>query len=217
MKKTTSLLAITSTLVALAATNAMAQVSIPATETEKLAGRIQHGDLPGKGAGSMKMIDQSLPQPSVRVGPSSEEGVGLAYLLGFELDSEQANALMMGSKVELVVDVLKTDLGGPDLPLDVVFLCSGLEAKPEHFVHFGAWNNAVNLAPVGKIEADPEIGETRFDVTEILQKAPPVSTDRPMVFFAIYSPLEDLKKENAGRHVLFGGEGAQSPRLEITE
>jgi len=215
--KTTANPLIVLTLLAASVLARAGTVEVPAMEKEKLCGRCQYGAVPGSGAGSMKFVDASLPQAEVRVGATAEAGVGMGYLIGFELDPEMINSLAMGTKVELVVTVLKTALGGTPSPTSVALLSSSSPAAPDMRPQFGAWNNAPNLTEVGTFEADPEIGEARFDITEALQKGTPPSQKTPVIYFAIYAPKADLVKENHGKHVIFGGQAADAPRLVITE
>jgi hypothetical protein len=202
---------------AAAAISLHAQTQIDASQIPNLNGRIQYGAAPGQGAESLKFVDQSLPQKEIRVGPSKQNGVGLGYIIAFETDSETRNKLMMSEMVEFVVDVLNTAMGGTPSPMKVVLLTTAGGSNPEHFAQFGAWNNAEQLVELGTIDGDPEVGEHRFDVTKALQDAPPPTDSNPTIFFGIYSPTEDLKSENEGQHVLFGGESGVAPRLIIAE
>lgn len=182
-----------------------------------MSGRCQYEAQPQSGEGAMKFVDSSLPQPDVRVGPTETDGVGLGYLIGFELDPEQINALAMATKVELAVTVLKTSRGGTPSPLKVALLSSAAPKDPKMFSHFGAWNNAPQLKEVGEIEGDAEIGEARFDVTDALLGASPATANNPLIYFGIFGPQEDLVTSNSGRHVHFGGETTTAPRLILTE
>lgn len=207
-------------LVTLLATSSLLHaesIEVPAMEKEKLSGRCQYGALPGAGAGSMKFVDASLPQDEIRVGSTESDGVGLGYLIGFELTPETVNNLVMASKVELVVNVVKTALGGNPSPLQVVLLSSNSPATLEMYPQFGAWNDAPQLTNVGTIESDPEIGEVTFDVTDAILKGAPATAEKPIVYFAIYAPMDDLVKDNRGKHVIFGGMLDEAPRLVISE
>ncbi len=216
MKTNTTPLLILTLLAASALAHA-GEVQVPAMEKEKLCGRCQYGALPGSGAGAMKFVDASLPQAEVRVGATSRDGIGMGYLIGFELDPEAINSLAMASKIELVVNVLKTALGGSPSPLSVALLSSSSPASADMFSQFGAWNNAPQLTPVGTIEGDPELGEVRFDVTAAVHEGTPPSAKNPIVYFGIYAPVADMTQANQGRHVIFGGEAQDAPRLVITE
>jgi len=194
-----------------------AQTIIPAAEIEKISGRMQYGAAPGSGQGALKFVDQSLPQQEVRVGPSNNDEIGLGYLIAFEFPLDAINELLMAEKVEFEVTVLKTAMGGAPSPLKVALLAGRGGTKAEHFAQFGAWNNAPDFQEIGTIDADPETGEIRFDVTEAVQNAAPPTSTEPMIFFAIYSPMEDLEGGSGGRHVIFGGEERTAPRLIISE
>lgn len=194
-----------------------AEEEVIALESEKMSGRCQYESLPGNGAGSMRMVDASLPQAEVRVGPTEKEGVGLGYLIGFELNSDQINKLLMASKIELVLTILKTSLGGAPSPQTVALLSSASPADPASHPQFGAWNNAPQLLEVGKIDADPEIGEVRIDVTEALHNAPPPNSKAPLVYFGIYGATSDFVHANRGQHIHFGGKTDTAPRLVIHE
>jgi hypothetical protein len=197
---------------------ALFAAALHAEEGSPYSGRIQHTTPPGGGAGSLSHMGQQLPQKEIRVGPSSEEGIGLAFLVGLEIDDEQRNAMMMTEKVEFVVNVVAVDSynGAPPSPLKVALLASG-EGSDPRWSRFGAWNKAKDFKLIGTIEHDPEPGEYRFDVTEALREAPPTSKSKPMLYFAIYSPEEDLTEENGGRHVMFSGEGETAPHIDIAE
>lgn len=194
-----------------------APLEIPAMEKEKLCGRCQYGELPGGGAGSMKFVDASLPQAEVRVGATNTPGIGMGYLIGFELDPEMLNSLAMATKIELAVTVLKTALGGTARPLNVALLSTSSPTAPDMHPQFGAWNDAPQLTEIGKIESDPEIGEVKFDVTQAFQSGPPPTATKPIVYFAVFAPKDELTKENHGKHVIFGGQAGDAPRLFITE
>jgi hypothetical protein len=206
---------ISTCLLALIGTSLSAEIRL--SEVPRLAGRIQYSAAPGSGAGSMVGLDQVLPQHNIRVGASARDGVGLGFLLGFELTPDQINSLMMATKVELEFSILRTDLGGPSLPLTVALLDSRLENNPAHFVQFGSWNNAHQFKKVGQIERDPRVGPRKIDVTEVLANIPLPSTSAPMLYFAIYGPIEELKPANAGRHLLISAEGDTAPRLIVTD
>jgi hypothetical protein len=214
MKKTLLTLCLSLGMAALT-TSALAQES----QQNPISGRIQYSNLPGEGAGSMKSLDQKLPQPSIRVGPSGDAGVGLAFLIGIEVTPAGRNALMMAEKVELLIDVVGVDQfnGAPPSPLRVALLHSGASANPQFYGHFGAWNDAKHFAEVGFIESDPAAGVYKFDVTKAMSNAPATTSNKPMIFFAIYSPLKDLVAANAGQHVLISGSGETAPRLQIIE
>ena len=194
-----------------------AETIVPVAEIEKLCGRVQYGGLPSTGAGALKFVDQSLPQVEVRVGPSSNDGVGLGYLMAFEFSVDAINELLMADKVELSVHVLNTALGGTPSPMEVALLAGRGGNNPAHFAQFGAWNDAPDFVVVGTIDGDPELGEIRIDVTEALRGGSQPTTGNPVVFFAIYSPMEDLIGRSGGRHVLFSGEGVTAPRLILSE
>lgn len=201
----------------LLASASWAETVIPASQTERLNGRVQYGGVPGSGAGSLKFVDQTLPQPEVRVGPSNNDGVGLGYLMAFEFSINDINELLLAEKVEIFVHVNKTALGGAPSPLVVALLTGSGGNNPAHFAQFGAWNDAPDFEVVGNIDGDPELGEIRIDVTDALRAGSQPSTTNPVVFFAIYSPMEDLRSANGGRHVIFEGQGNLAPRLIISE
>ncbi|GEM_PF-3057427 len=196
---------------------AAADITLTPPENSRLAGRIHFVREPGGGAGAMKLVDLQFPQKEMRVGPTERAGTGLGLLLGFRLTDEARAAIGKGARVELVVHVRTAAMGGSPSPLKLVLLENGAHDSNESFSWFGAWNNANALKEIGVIDGDPDVGAHKFDVTEALA-AGDRGTDfaRPMVFFGIYGPANDLIESNRGRHVIFDGSAEAMPRLIIT-
>lgn len=190
-----------------------AELVLTALEQAPQSGRTQYSAAPGSGDGALKFVDSRLPQDEVRVGASGQDGVGLGYLMAFEMTPQARIELMRGSKVELEITVLRSAMGGANAPLSLTFLDSAGRKNPDAFAQFGAWNNASHIQPVATIPAAPGPGTLRFDVTAILRAAPESTDQAPLVFFAIWAPTETLLSANDGRHVVFGGKGAETPTL----
>lgn len=172
----------------------------------RLSGRVQHEKNPGDGAGSMKFIDSPLPQPEVRVGPTREEGVALGYLMAFATTPAFRQHMAAGTAMELVLEVKGTSRAGAPDDLKVALL--DIASSDDHgaFVHFGAWNNARDFQEVGTVDADPDAGMKRFDVTAALRdtRRQP-SANEPVVWFAVYLPANAIEGPE-GRHVIFTGQ-----------
>jgi hypothetical protein len=192
-------------------------IIVPAAENSN-SGRIQYSAIPGSGDGAMSHLGQRLPQPDVRVGPSGNPGVGLAFLVAIEADENTRNALLMASKVEFLVNVAKVDPynGAPPSAQKVALLTTTGNANPQ-YGHYGAWNNAEQFRVIGEIEADPSSDEYAFDITQAILDGPMPNSNNSVLYFAVYSPIEDLVAPNAGKHVLYSGSGSTTPRLKISE
>lgn len=179
----------------------------------RISGRIQHEKDPGQGAGSMKFIDNALPQGEVRVGTTRQEGVSLGFLMAFSTTPEFRQRIAAGDAIELELEVKSTSRSGAPDDLKVVLLDMGSGEDASAFVHFGAWNNARDLKEVGTVHADPDAGMKTIDVTEALGDARrQPSTDEPVIWFAVYLPLEAFEGPE-GRHVIFSGE----PKLRVRQ
>ncbi len=185
-------------------------------EDSRLAGRIHFTREPGGGTGSMKLVDLRFPQREMRVGPTERSGTGLALLLGFRMTDQARAALEAGARAELVVHVRSSAMGGSPSPLKVALLDSGAPDSDDSFSWFGAWNNGNAFTLLGELDADPDLGPHAFDATAAIAGARRTSPLRPVVFFAVYGPFDDLVDMNRGRHVIFEASGDKMPRLVIT-
>jgi hypothetical protein len=178
----------------------------------RISGRVQYEKNPGEGSGSMKFIDSALPQAEVRVGPTREEGVALGFLMAFETTPAFRQHMAAGTAMELVLEVKGTSRAGAPDDLTVALLDIASSDDAGAFVHFGAWNNARDLTSVGTVDADPDAGVKRINVTAALrdsQRQP--SAAEPVVWFAVYLPAEAIEGPE-GRHVIFSG----TPLLRLT-
>jgi hypothetical protein len=191
-------------------------ITLTPPEDSRLAGRIHFTREPGGGTGSMKLVDLRFPQKEMRVGPTERSGTGLGLLLGFRVTDEARAALEAGARAELVVHVRSSAMGGSPSPLKVALLDSAAPDNDDSFSWFGAWNNGNAFTALGEIDADPDIGPHSFDATAALAAARRTSASRPVVFFAVYGPFDDLVDLNKGRHVIFEASGDKLPRLVIT-
>ncbi len=192
---------------------AAAELTLTAMEQAPQSGRTQYALPPGGGDGALKFVDSRLPQNEVRVGASGQDGIGLGYLIAFEMTPHARIELMRGSKVELEITVLRSAMGGANAPLSLAFLDSAGRKSPDAFAQFGAWNNAPHNKPIASIPAAPAPGKLRYDVTDMLKSAPETTDQAPLVFFAIWASTGTLLSENDGRHVIFGGSGDETPKL----
>ena len=182
------------------------------TAEPRLSGRVQYAHNPGGGSGAMKFIDSPLPQPEIRIGPTRQPGIAMGALLAFKTTPAIRQHIAAGSRLELLIEVEGTSRGGAPADLTVALLNTGTTDDMSSHVHFGAWNNAGNLAELGTIEADPEKGIHLFNITEALREATlKPSEATPVIWFAVYLPEEKISVGEEGQHVILGG----NPRIVI--
>jgi hypothetical protein len=169
-----------------------------------LGGRIQYRANPGKSDKAIAHINP-LPMKEIAVGPTQNEGVGLAFLMAFQTTPEFRQHIAADGKVRLALEIVKTIEGGATDDLNLALLDMGTVTNRDFYPQFGAFNKAPDFKVIDTIDADPKIGLKEIDITEVLKaSANQPSGDKPLIWFAIYLPIEKLEGTTP-RHVVFAG------------
>jgi len=179
------------------------------------SGRVQFIAEPGLGPHNLTSVGDRLPVDEVYVGVNKNGG-GLAFLVGIDVSDQARSVLYSAKKAEFVVNVVGHNPfnGAPASPQVVALLTAGI-SKDEKYPNRRAWGRAEDFRVLGNIPASPANGEYRFDITEALAQSPQVSTEKSLIYFAIYSPGKDLNEQNIGKQVLYSGSGNTAPRIDI--
>lgn len=169
-----------------------------------LGGRVQHNANPGKSDKAIQHIDP-LPLEEVPVGPTRNTGVSMAFLMAFETTPAFRQHIAADGKVRLALTVIKTLEGGAPDDLNVALLNIATVTISNHYPQFGAFNKAKEFTVIKTIDSDPETGLLEIDVSEALHNsARQPSADEPLIWFAIYLPVEKMDSQEA-QHVVFSG------------
>jgi len=173
-----------------------------------MGGCILHNANPGKSNEAIRHI-MPFPREQVPVGPTENEGVSLAFLMAFKTTPEFRQHLASDGQVRLVLEVVKTLKGGAPDDLEVALLNVGTVTNRDHYPQFGAFNKAQDYRRIGGIDADAEAGLKELVASKALHSSSrQPSGDAPLIWFAVYLPVEKLEG-TASRHVVFSG----SPKL----
>lgn len=173
-------------------------------QNANLGGRIQYNANPGSSDKAISHITP-LPMKEIAVGPTQNPGTGLAFMMAFQTTSEFRQHLAAGGEVRLAIEVLKTLNGGTTDDLNVALLDMGTVTQKDFYPQFGAFNKAKNFKVIDTIDANPKIGLKEIDITEALTSAAnQPSVDKPLIWFAIYLPIEKLEGTDP-RHIIFAG------------
>ncbi|GEM_PF-3488694 len=169
-----------------------------------MGGCVLHNADPGKSDEAIRHI-MPFPRQQIPVGPTQNEGVSLAYLMAFKTTPEFRQHLASDGQVRLVLEVVKTLKGGAPDDLEVVLLNVGTVTHRDHYPQFGAFNKAKEYKRIGGIDADAEVGLKELVASNAIHdSARQPSADEPLIWFAVYLPIEKLEGTDS-RHVVFSG------------